>query len=492
MYINRWTLQEAQEVQKNFRQMAIDKGEEVAIQSLKALFTPENIVLFAYIMLPDWFYREFKEVHYRHLEAIQIGVKRKKNVAIMAYRGHGKTAITLILRTVYETCMGTYRYVVINSYSDTDSIDKLKQIKKEFEENDRIRAVFGEPIGEKEYWNMSDITVFGRTRIRTKSTGQSPRGLVERGTRPDRIVSDDILSDSDVLSPELRQKALEWYKKALMPSLSPDGHMEIINTPMHDEDVIMTIMSGATPFENWEKIQLDGMANGETVDPDWKSTEELKELQKDEFTFSQEIMNAPVKVNSGIVKPHMVQYYAERPPIIPTFFIHADITHTAKQTSDYFALGRMCRTDDNRFLLMEDYILEKVDPEQQARLTIEMYLRAIQDGQVVSITYDEKGHHSFGLWVTKLARDEYDVSLPITPLKYPSDKVTHFTPHLPHFVSGRVLLPEHSPYKRTAHEQLTAFPHPKVHDDFVDMLSGCLDGLVAPASGGEVKVTSLW
>jgi phage terminase large subunit-like protein len=48
--------------------------------------------------------------------------------------------------------------------------------------------------------------------------------------------------------------------------------------------------------------------------------------------------------------------------------------------------------------------------------------------------------------------------LPIVPLKYPNDKVTHFEPHIPHFIANRVYLPARHKDLQEAETQLIAFP----------------------------------
>ena len=493
MRINRWSISEAEAVRKNFLEMVDSRGEEAAIVSIRELCSdPRNIALFAHFFLPHYFNREFKDVHYRTLEKAHIGVNNFHvpiflhysegyqedflvGIAHMAYRGHGKTSVVLVLKTIYETCYNFNPYVVINSYSTAMAIDKIKLIKDEFESNDKLRMIFGEPVGAADYWNKSDLTVFGHTRIRAISTGQNPRGLIDKGTRPTRILSDDILDDSDVLSSDLRQKAMDWYKKALMNALASGGYMEIINTPLHEEDIIMQIMKGNPPFHNWITNQIDGMENGISVDPDWKTTEQLLEMMKDEYTFAQEIMNAPKKVESGIVKHEDLRFWEVLPQLQGPIYIHHDLTHTAKQTSDFYCMGGMTRTIDGMFILL-DFILLKGDDAEQSKQVIGFYQKMQGYGITIEkITYDAIGHDSFGYWAKKLAREEHDLSLPLEPIKYPKDKVSHFSPHLPHIKANRVLFPKHHAQINQALDQLLAFPHAKVHDDFVDMLSGVMD-----------------
>lgn len=94
--------------------------------------------------------------------------------------------------------------------------------------------------------------------------------------------------------------------------------------------------------------------------------------------------------------------------------------------------------------------------EEQARSVISLYSK--YGKKIKKMTYDEKSNNGFGYWVKKLAREEYNVSLPLEELKYPSDKVAHFEPHVPHFRSNRVYLPSGHNMIKTAVDQLLAFP----------------------------------
>jgi predicted phage terminase large subunit-like protein len=98
--------------------------------------------------------------------------------------------------------------------------------------------------------------------------------------------------------------------------------------------------------------------------------------------------------------------------------------------------------------------------------------------KVKKFTYDEKANQGFWFWIKKLAKEEYNISLPIEELKYSSDKVTHFEPHLPHFIANRVFLPSNHTRLNLLTDQLLAFPTKGVHDDWVDMMSWLLDNFV--------------
>lgn len=475
--VRRYTLADAEEFQRRYRALKEKKGENYARSAVVEFFRdPSRIALFAYVVLPHYFTREFKNVHYELLEHIEIGKKEKNHKATMMYRGGGKTSIQLLLQNVYDACYNNIQFIVVNSFNARASTDKLRMLKEEFENNAFIRYFYGEPIGDRDYWNKQDITVFGRTRMVALGTGEAFRGLITGGVRPQKVFSDDILSDQDVRSEELRDNALNWYKKAVKKSLAKGGVLEILNTPLNPEDLIMTIFKGEPPFNHgWDCLKLPVLRKGKSVDEDLHTTKELLRDAEDQHTFQQEMMCNPLRIESGIVKYEYLRFYDVLPKIVSAS-MHADITHTANQTSDYFAPGVMGKGKDGNFYLL-DYVIKRADVGEQAEIVCAMYQRWKKLVHISKVTYDEKGHASFGYWTKKTAVEKYDLSLPLVPLKYPNDKVSHFQAHVPHFIANRVFFPaEFNPeYSKLLLDQLTAFPQKGIPDDAVDMLSGCLD-----------------
>ena len=436
------------------------------------LSDPREIALFAYLVLPNTFSRPFTEYHYRFFDFLQIGIKEKKNKGAKLPRGFGKSTIATKLGCIYEACYQVHNYFLINSYSDSMSIEKLRIIKEEFENNNIIKFIFGEPIQTKEEWQKSSLICFGKVRFQTVSTGQTARGFLWRDTRPSKIVSDDILDDTGVRNGETREKTKDWYLKALRNVLTPKGVMEFVNTPLHEDDLIENVFDKKGLFSNWETLHIKAIEDGKSIDENWKPIEILELEQKlDPLTFSQEMMGIPVSIKGGLIQREDLRFW-DNLPEIKDIYIHADTTHTAKTTSDYFCLVAGGIGKDNNFYIA-DFILEKLDVEKQARLLISFYLQ--YQKKVKKITFDEKSNNGFGFWTKKLAKEEFGISLPLLPLGYQNDKVRHFQPHIPHFKANRVYFPSQHRFLKTALDQLLAFPQNGVHDDFVDGLSGVLD-----------------
>ena len=444
---------------------------------------PEYFPMFCQLVLDKHFTREFKEIHYNMMDTLDVG-RNWRNTMLMASRGLGKSTLGVLAQAVYCATTGKNKYILINSYDQKKSIQKVEEIKQEFESNQLLRYLYGDPIQDSSNWNKSKIRVFNNCVIEAISTGQDPRGLKEQGSRPDLIISDDIINSVDARSKEMRDNALDWYKKDLLPAMARKGKAVLIGTPMHPEDLVMTAYQKIAPFSKWAVGKFPAMKNGKSVDEEWKTTDELDELSKDEYTFMQEYMCEPLTITSGLVHFNDLRFWeqGELPGKFERVCMHIDTTHTANTNSDFYCIVLMGKANNNFYVI--DYTLEKGTDEQQAHELIRLYRQALEyDMMVERVTYDEKSHQGFGHWAKDLASRIYDVSLPLTPLKYNKDKVSHFRPHVPHFRANRVYLPSNHVSKKTAIDQLTAFPQKGVHDDFVDGLSGVLDYTAKLGSG---------
>ncbi len=264
----------------------------------------------------------------------------------------------------------------------------------------------------------------------------------------------------------------DWlWRKTLQPMLM-DAQVKIVWTPKWKTDHLYYELSQqCKASKNWVEYHYT------CYDSPYINQEELENI-KDEiawFLWLQEYMAEFVDVyENSLIDQERLRYYDSLDiNDFDRIYAHADTTHTWKTTSDYFCLMLIWEHRKSKLYYVIDFILEKLDVEKQARQSIIMYSQ--YQKRIKKFTYDEKANQWFGFWIKKLAREEYNISLPIEEQKYPNDKIQHFTPHVPHFKSNRVYLPSNHKHINRWKNQLIAFPEKWINDDFVDWLSGALD-----------------
>jgi len=155
-------------------------------------------------------------------------------------------------------------------------------------------------------------------------------------------------------------------------------------------------------------------------------------------------------------------------------YLHADTTHTAKTTSDYFCLTVAGQNRINlKYYILDFELTKSLTPLNQIDLIISFFERfpKIQKG-----TYDAVSNDGFKEMFDKIAR-ERGLHFNFEGIKFDGDKIKHFTSngHFDRFKSGSVLLPRNHSKIALAVDQILAFPNKNSADDFVDGLSGVLD-----------------
>jgi len=315
--------------------------------------------------------------------------------------------------------------------------------------------------------------------IQGVSAGSDISGINFEGQRPEIINIDDLEELEQANSISRTNKLLDWLETTLLsrlPSLNT-GKVRMIGTNLSLTSLINRIM--LNKIQGWHTVRYEALnQDNQSIWEERHPAKALIELRdRNPTVFARNYQNSPLDGTSALIQASDVMYYDYLDMSkFEKIYIHADTTHTAKTTSDYFCLIALGEHIDNHNYYVIDLVMDKIDPEQQARALIAVYNRL--EGKVKKITFDEKANQGFGHWTRELAKREYNLSLPLLELKYNGDKINHFEPHIPHFRSRRVYLPRKHKMLDIALSQLLAFPSKSVNDDFVDGLSGVLDNFL--------------
>lgn len=298
-------------------------------------------------------------------------------------------------------------------------------------------------------------------------------GINYQSIRPQVIIIDDLEELEQARSIYRTDQLIDWLNATLitrLPSVAT-GYVRLIGTNLTKNSIVNRLIT--KEITGWDVTVYKALdENNRSIWEERHPTMSLLQLQhNDPKTFASQYMNDPLDSAVSLIVEEDLRFYTT-PQDIKELYMHVDTTHTGNLNSDYFCAGIIGKGQDSNFYLI-DFILEQLDVERQARAVIKLYLD--YKDRIKRLTYDEKANQGFGYWVKKLAREEYDLSLPIEELKYPSNKEAHFEPHVPHFKSNRFYLPSHHPNLKPLVDQIVSFPSRSVNDDAIDMISGCLD-----------------
>jgi predicted phage terminase large subunit-like protein len=434
-----------------------------------------------------WWFLYFREdfivllatFHYDWIEALFSG----KNVMLEWFRWSIKTT-TVLAATTFKIANWFTKFVVWQSYEDTASSNNTTNIARMLM-NKRLEADYGK-LFQLTWWKKEDlekksVSNFDTTngvKVRAASLWQKLRWAVSKTDRPDLLIVDDIDVSDSVRNKDVIDKNYEKITWETFWAMTKtwEARIYFLGNTINQDWIVPRFRKEKKGTKNWIVFHQPLIIDNE-VQWDFFTEDTLEKIKEDEWpvAFNQNYLLIPIDSywEWHIKREHLRYYDFLNIDDFDNVFMHADTTHTAKATSDYFCSMVIWENKRDKNYYVIDFILEKMDVETQSKAYINQYLKYHQ--RVKKMTYDEKANQGFWFWVKKLAKEEYKISLPLVELAYPKDKVTHFEPHIPHFIANRIYLPSKHKDLTEAETQLLAFPTKWVHDDFVDWLSWVLD-----------------
>jgi hypothetical protein len=190
--------------------------------------------------------------------------KGKEGAVFAAPRGHAKSTIASLGFPAHQGLHMKRKFVVLISNTDTQAESLADSLRREFEDNDHIKEVFGNLRGDRFKanpfrWTQKDFTiahtdpidsvdpskVIYTTRYVAKGMLTRIRGMRTRESRPDLLVLDDAENDEHVMTPEQRAKTWNYLYKALIPMLDPKTGMFVaVGTILHYESMLNRLLEG--------------------------------------------------------------------------------------------------------------------------------------------------------------------------------------------------------------------------------------------------------
>ena len=136
--------------------------------------------------------------------------------------------------------------ILIDSFRHDVSKRRLRAVKQDLEFNPRFHEEFGEgwkPEFREEVWNDDSIYVLRRTNRSLIDPSIACAGVDRSmtGAHFDLIVADDLVTDTNVRTGEMRNKVYEHILD-LLPILDPNGVMILIFTRWHVDDAYGRLM----------------------------------------------------------------------------------------------------------------------------------------------------------------------------------------------------------------------------------------------------------
>ena len=218
--------------------------------------------------------------------------------AMICFRGSAKSTIALFVHPMHLIAFcpqDDLEFIPLCSESQAQSINHLAQIKHELENNVNFKQNFGALKGDR--WGATDIITANGVRVSAMGMRQKMRGIRHLHLRPTHIMLDDLESELNTKTPEMRNENWKWLQNAVIPALDPDrGRVSLIGTIVHHDCILYRIRDN----EHWNVVEyaiVDEDGNSTWADrfsPAWiAQTKAEYESQGRLASFYQEYMNIP-------------------------------------------------------------------------------------------------------------------------------------------------------------------------------------------------------
>lgn len=375
--------------------------------------------------------------------------------------------------------------ITIGIFSHTRPIAKafLRQVKQEFERNERLKRWFpdilwADPHKESPKWSEDEGIVVKRNGNPKEATVEA-WGVVDgqpTSKHFDILDFDDVVVPASVSTPEMMAKTTASLELAFNLG-KRGGKRRFVGTRYHFNDSYKTLIERQVAKVRLYPATTNGEADGEPV---LLTREELVEKRRDQgpYTFGCQMLLNPVADDKQGFKEEWIKYAAV-PSRGQNLVILVDAASSKKKGSDYTAMWCLGLGPD-RNVYVHDMIRDRLSLTERADMMIAWHRK----WQPMAVGYEQYGMMADIEHIRSVQETE-NYRFNITPLGGTMAKNDRIRRLVPWFERGRLYL--HPKIAKTDYEgrsvdltqafindEFKAFPV-GLHDDMLDALSRFLD-----------------
>ena len=406
-------------------------------------------------------------------------------------RGHYKSTIITVGQTIQDVLNNPE--ITVGIFSHTRPIAKafLKQIKREFENNQLLRELFphiAKPEGtDNRTWSEEGIVVQRTTN--PKECTIEAWGLVDgqpTGKHFSLLVYDDVVTRESVTTPEQMKKTTEAWELSLNLG-DAEGRKRIIGTRYHFNDTYKEIISRGVALPRVYPATVDGTPEGVPVLLSTKSLRD-KRTAMGPYTFGCQMLQNPVADSVMGFKREWLRYADvggnwRLPWAGHNLYMLCDPATGKKKTNDYTVMLIIgLAADGNHYLV--DALRDRLNLTERTAALFRLH----QQYHPLAVGYEQYGMQA-DIEHIKTEMETRNYRFGITPLGGGMPKNDRIRRLIPLFEQGKFWLPSTLPFvdsekrqrdftKEFVEEEYCAFPV-SGHDDMLD----CVARIVEPAMG---------
>lgn len=395
-------------------------------------------------------------------------------------REHYKSTIITFGKTLQEILNNPD--ITIGIFSHTRPIAKgfLRQIKRELESNELLKALFpdifwGNPYKEAPKWSEDDGLIVRRKGNPKESTIEA-WGIVDgqpTSKHFKRRVYDDVVTLDTVTTSDMIRKTIDAW--AISGNLGAEGgEAQHVGTRYHFNDPYREIIARGAVKPRIYAATIDGSVEGEPVLMS-RETLDRKRREMGPYIFSCQMLLNPVAEENQGFKREWARDHQGSDGSGMNIYILVDPASEKKKNSDYTAMWAIGLSSDNNYYVL-DVLRDRLNLTERAKHLFDMVKR----WKPLNVGYEKYSMQADIEHIKdRMSRENYHFA--ITEVGGQTKKNDRIRRLIPLFQAGRFYFPP-TLYRtlydgRTVNlieqffnEEYDAFPVP-VHDDMLDALS---------------------
>lgn len=313
-------------------------------------------------------YKDLRDDPHRDLCRALSEKNNKRKKLVLMPRGSFKSSLVTVGFSIRTLIRNPNARILISSETQRNSIKYVREIRTQLEDNEKLKALFGEFSSPDRVWRDNEIVIASRTQAlgdpSVMASSLERQSVV--GRHFDLIICDDVVSRNNVNTQDQIQKTIDHYR-LLLSVLDPgdDKMMIIVGTRWALNDLYGWIQDP----ENGERGQFDIFIrsaikkDGSLLLPDRLTTEFLQEqkMTQGSYIFSCQYLNEPINIETALFQIAQIQWYDTLETENLNYFISVDPAISTYGHSDYSGVVVVAVDENNHWWIVKAMNL-KVDP----------------------------------------------------------------------------------------------------------------------------------
>ena len=422
----------------------------------------------------------------RQLEAVEAGEITRLIISVP--HRHGKSELSTKSYPSWYLGLHPDDDVMILSYG--------AELSQEFSRHNREKirefgpTIFGISISDE----SSAIDRWGLADHRGSVVAVGAGGAIN-GRGADLMIIDDIFKGpEDVNSPTQRSKRIEWYRRVARTRLAPGGRIVIVNTRMHEDDLIGYLLQEQDRGgEEWTYIRMPAIACendvlgrhlGEALWPERYPLPELEALRRTLSGYEWQTLyqQEPTSLEGSLFRREHFRYFSQDNarytihdpsgnrvvPVSVCWHVQTcDTAVSAKNDADWFVVQTWAITPQMEMLLVDQF-RDHVEAPDQPSVIISQYLK--WRPVLVGIERASSGIGLIQLLQRGIATGSGIIRVPIYELHPDASKQLRALPASAYYAQHMIYHDINAPWLPLYEDELAAFPYGR-HDDQIDCVA---------------------